>query len=168
MVPEIPRPTETGSAGTQESASMTLVAPEPPRPLDGLPISQRVEGLAASRPRSMGGEVAAGLIAGSFTQLSHELSEARQQLKETQRDLHASQDALAGCRERSAVLDERVRASTRDRHLRNLCIAIGTALIGIAIEFVRNKLETTGYILGFLGALLLLFGWLSTSKGDQK
>lgn len=161
---DIPKPTDTGSAGTQQPGTITALVAEPSRPLEGLPIAQRLEGLAAARPRSMGGEIAASLVAGSFTQLSNDLNETRRDLQGTQQELRSSQDALAECQVKAAVLDEKVKANSRERHLRNLSIAIGTALIGFAIELTRHNLDAVGYVLGGVGVLLLLFGWFSVPK----
>jgi hypothetical protein len=57
-----------------------------------------------------------------------------------------------------------VNAYKRERHLKNLIITTGTALITFGIQFVRSNLDTYGYTLGFLGALLLIFGWFSKSE----
>jgi len=167
-VSDIPKPTDTGSAGIQQPGTVTALVAEPSHPLEGLPISQRLEGLAAARPRSMGGEIAATLVAGSFTQLSNELIETRRDLQDTRRELQSSHNTLAECREKSAVLTEKVNANSRDRHLRNLCIAVGTALIGFGIELARNKLEAVGYLLGGVGCLLLIFSWFFVPKEAEK
>lgn len=166
--PEIPKPTDTGSAGTQNAAATDSAAPSALAPFEGLPISRRVEGLAASRPRSMGGEVAAGLIAGSFTQLSQELTDARDDLKTTRSHIRELNDALLECRERAAVLAERVKSFARDRHLRNLCIVVGTALVGLGLDLLRSTLKMPGWICISSGAVLLIFGWFFGPKEDDK
>ena len=161
---EIPEPEETGSSGTQLTGAAEIVSPEEESPLKGLPIAQRVEGLAATRSRSLGGEVAAGLIAGSFAQLSYDLQTTRQELSITREELKRSLEELSDSKIKSAVLQERVNAYKRERHLKNLIITTGTALITFGIQFIRINLDTYGYILFFLGALLLIFGWFSKSE----
>lgn len=163
---EIPKPTDTGSAGTQQAGIGVLVVSEK-SPLNGLPITNRVEGLAAAHPRSMGGEVAANLIAGSFSQLSHDFQTTRQELKDTRGELKGVVGELLEVKIRAAVLLERANASERDRNLKNLGITTGTILIGLGIELYRNSFEKFGYIVGGLGLLLLVLGWFP-QKGAEK
>lgn len=165
---DIPKPDETGSAGTQQTGTAGVVPAEQESPLQGLPITQIVEGLAATRSRSMGGEVAANLIAGSFTQLSHNFQETKQELHSTRRELERTREELSGYKIKAAVLQERVSYLFRDRHLKNLSITVGTVLIGLGIEFYRNNLEKTSYIVTGLGALLIFLGWFSRDGGTEK
>lgn len=165
---EIPKPTDTGSSGTQQVGKDELVAVAKENPFLGLPITQRVEGLAATHSRSMGGEVAANLIAGSFSQLSHDLQTTRQELSETRTELNQTLGELSETKTRAAVLEERANAAERDKHLKNLSITAGTALIGIGIELYRNNFDKFGYIVGGFGVLLVILGWFSRKGGDEK
>jgi hypothetical protein len=166
-VTEIPKPTETGSAGTQQAGTGALVTIAEESPLSGLPITQRVEGLAATHPRSMGGEVAANLIAGSFSQLSHDLQTTRDELNNTRGELKQALNDLSNTRTRAAVLEERASTAERDRHLKNLSITAGTVLIGIGIELYRNDFNKFGIIIGGLGLLFVFLGWF-TPKGEAE
>jgi len=167
-VKEIPKPTETGSAGTQQAGSGALVTAAEESPLSGLPITQRVEGLAASHPRSMGGEVAANLIAGSFSQLSHDLETTRNELSAVRGELKQALNDLSDTKTRAAVLEERATAADRERHLKNLSITAGTILIGIGIELYRNNFDKSGVIVGVLGMLLVVLGWITQKGGAEK
>ncbi|NKE70628.1 hypothetical protein [Candidatus Manganitrophus noduliformans] len=165
---EIPEPTETGSAGTQQPGIETAVSAAQESPLDGLPIARAVEGLAATRSRSMGGEVAANLIAGSFSQLSYDLQETKQELRSTRQELERTREELSDYKTKAAVLEERVSTSFKGRHLRNLSITVGTFIIYLGIELYRNNIDKYPYILGGLGALLVLLGWFSKEGGPDK
>lgn len=165
---DIPKPVETGSTGTQQIGTTRDVLAEQVSPLQGLPIARIVEGLAATRYRSMGGEVAANLIAGSFTQLSHNFQETKQELQTTRRELESAREELSDYKTKAAVLQERVSNIFRDRHLKNLSITVGTVLIGLGIEFYRNNLEKASYIVGGLGILLIFLGWFSRDGGGEK
>lgn len=165
---EIPKPKETGSAGTQQTGPTGVVPIEQQSPLQGLPITEVVEGLAATRSRSMGGEVAANLIAGSFTQLSHNYQETRQELRNTRLELARVQDDLSDYKTKTAVLQERVNNEFRERHLKNVSITAGTVLVGIGIEFYRNNLEKASYVVAGLGLLLIFLGWFSRDGGTKK
>lgn len=166
--PDIPKPVETGSDGTQQ-AYVTRIGPvEAESPFNGLPIARVVEGLAMTRARSMGGEVAAGLIAGSMTQLSYSYQETKNDLHSANDKLDKLREELSTCKTRAAVLEERVRAHSNTRHLKNISIATGTALIGIGIELYRNNFDKFSLIVGGLGVLLLFLGWFSREGGTEK
>lgn len=165
---EIPKPDETGSDGTQEAGTGAVVSVAQESPLEGLPITRRVEGLAATHSRSMGGEVAANLIAGSFTQLSHDLQETKQELRSTRQELERTREELSNYKTKAAVLKERVSTTFKGRHLRNLSITVGTILISLGIDFYRNNFDKYAYILGVLGTLLIFLGWSSMEGGAEE
>lgn len=164
---DIPQPQDTGSSGTQQAGSSDLMPLDREGPLHGLFITQTIEGLAATRSRSMGGEVAANLLAGSFSQLSHDLHATKAELKATRDDLREKTDALSEMKTKAAVLQERVSAHDRERHLRNLSIAVGSALIGIGIELYKNNFDKFGFTAGGIGVLLVFLGWFSFSKNEE-
>jgi hypothetical protein len=157
---EIPIPQDTGSAGTQEALAGELVRVDKESPFKGLPITQKIEGLAATHSRSMGGEVAANLLAGSFTQLSHDLQSTRQELTDTRKQLGQAQSDLSQASLKCAVLEDRAITDTQNRYLKNFCIFAGTTFLGIGIELCKSSFDTFGYITGGIGALLLILGWL--------
>lgn len=159
-MPEIPIPQDTGSAGTQEALAGDLVRVNKESPFKGLPITQKIEGLAATHSRSMGGEVAANLLAGSFAQLSHDLQSTRQELSDTREQLGQVQSDLFKASLKCAVLEDRAITDTRNRYLKNFCIFAGTTFLGIGIELYKNNFDKFGYITGVLGILLLVLGWI--------
>lgn len=161
-MPDIPQPDETGSAGTQTTGSQQEFLPASSSPVEGLPIAETVAGLAATKSRSMGGELAARLIDGSFRQVSYDLRETQRELRETRQRLSGVQEELSKCKTKAAVLTERIRAHARGRHLKNLSVMVGTVLVGIGVEVYRNNFTKSSLLIGVLGVLLMLFGWLST------
>lgn len=164
---QIPSPRDTGTSGTQQESSREAGAIVAYNPLEGLPMTQVVGGLAATKARSMGGEVAAGLLAGCFNQVSHELDQTKEDLRAIRNDLDRTREDLSSWKQGAAVLQERVRAMTGGRHLKNLSLMSGTALISIGIEFLRNNMNELSYTIGGLGFLLILFGWLAMG-GEEK
>ena len=156
---EIPEIEETGSTGAQQPASKEITPAHPESPFSPGPMSEVVNGLASSRPRSMGGEVAANLLAGSFAQLSNELAETKADLRATHETLDATRTNLSECETREAVLQERVSTAIGGRHLRNVALVGGTALLGIGLELGRSKAETLSLLVGGIGLLLILMGW---------
>ena len=123
-----------------------------------------MEGLAATRSRSMGGEVAAGLIAGSFTQLSHELTETKGELKTTRHELKTAEQSLSDIRSQNATLTARARTVDQYKNLSNIAIFSGTLLIGLSIELYRNTFLSGAMITTVTGILLVLLGWITPAK----
>ena len=158
---ETPEPTETGSAGTQEIGTPASLSVNQQSPLEGLPITRTVEGLAATHSRSMGGEVAANLLAGAFTQITHDLQETKQDLDSTQKKLEMTHEELSDYKTKTAVLQERVNITHKNRHLKNLSMTAGTILIALGVDLYRNDFDKSAYILGALGMLFILLGWFS-------
>lgn len=166
---DIPEPENTGSAGTQVTEPEKQLSPAAPdTALEKLPLEKTIEGLSATRSRSMGGEIAAGLLSGSFNQICHELKETKHELRETRSDLKTTNQDLSDCKERAAVLSERVRSGSRSRHLQNISILAGTTFVALGIELYRNDLDKFAYIVGGLGALMILLGWFFLPGGDKK
>jgi hypothetical protein len=118
-----------------------------------------ISGLAASRSRGLGGEITAGLLAGAFQQNALEHQDCKQQLKDTRNRLDAAREALANSRTDVAVLAQKLAQASEDRHLRNLLILVGSALIGFAIDSLRNGFGFAGFVLCVLGALLVILAW---------
>ena len=158
---EIPEPEETGSTGEQQPETETaeLIPPSPENPFQSFPIEQTVRGLAATKARSMGGEVAANLIAGTFTQLSNDYGEAKSELGAVRQALDSTRSELSICQIREAVLKERVSTYAQGRHLRNVTIVVGTSLLGIGFELNRNNADVLSLLAGGMGLLLIVMGW---------
>lgn len=165
---EAPEPKDSGSAGTQQPSPPGTLPSLGQRPLEGLPLARTIEGLAASRSRSLGGEVVASLIAGYSTQMASDLHETRTTLQSLRTEYALLNEKLTQCREDKAVLSERLYSEARNKHLRHISITGGTALVGIAIEFMRNNLNTFAMITGGIGLIFLFFGWFSSPKEKRK
>jgi len=161
---EIPFIKDSGSLGTQEPGKDKISIMDQKDPLEGLPISKAVYGIASARPRSIGGEVAANLISGSFAQLSYELQESKNELKNYKEELNETKTELFNWKEKAAVYKERLSFDSRIRHLKNLGIASGSIMLGLSVDFMRNDQSKLSYIIGMLGLLLISFGWFSTRK----
>lgn len=165
---DLPVPDETGVSGTQVAGSTEPLPVDPTPPIHGLPITQAMEALATTRARSLGGEVAAGLIAGSFTQLSHDLEITRADLRARDEQLRKTHQELGEARTKIAALSERVGSINRMQHLKQLSVFSGTALLGVAVDFYKNNLEKMSYLLGAIGVVLLLTAWFTKRVGGEE
>ena len=163
---KFPEIIETGSTGTQGSADKdsALIPLEPTKPFDGLLIAKAVAGLAASKPRSLGGEAAANMLSGAFMQLSNNNAELKAENKELHDKYDNVKDEFSESNKEVAVLKERLHSTGRFKHFQNISILIGTTLFALAF---KDDLASYRFILGSAGALLVLLGWF-ISPGKVK
>lgn len=166
---DIPDTPDSGTLGTQlesvESIDRALVQTQPSA---GHPIEQTVQGLAATKSRSLGGEVAANLLAGSVSQLSYEANNARADARSLQVKLDDARERLSDERVRSAELQVLLSSAEDEKKLRNVCLIAGTAIAGFGIDQVRSENVVVGSVLTFLGVVLALAGWFSFGRRTKK
>lgn len=165
--PDIPHPLDTGSSGTQTPTGDEVTLLEASSPFRGVPIAQAIEGLAATKARSLGGDVGATLLAGSFTQLTHDLETTRRALRLKENDFQRVTNELATSTTHAAVLDERLGSISRNQRIRQLAVFAGTALAGVAIDLWKSDMTKVAAIVGVLGVALLLFGALTPTGGAK-
>jgi hypothetical protein len=158
---KIPTPQDSGADGSQIKAEMAT----PKTDTQQVGMAQAITGLAASNSRAFGGEVASTLIAGATSQMSIELMQTKQELKDLRESYSQQTQDLANERIQSAVLSERIDSYISSRHLKNISISIGSVLIGIGITLITNKLEIYGFSSLIIGAILMIFSWASAPKG---
>jgi hypothetical protein len=164
----IPKPPSSGSSGTQKPESDGDQALEPYAPLSGLSLVQRFEGLAATKPRNLGGEVAANLIAGTFIQVTADLQLHRSQAAEAQARATQLQQEVGVANTRIAVLEERLAAHERTQATKSIAIFSGTVLLAVSIDLLKAEFVIPGIIIAALGTTLVLFGWITKLRGAQK
>lgn len=154
----IPKPEETGGAGTQTAAAGKLEVVTD-TPAYASPLSDTLYGLAATNTKLSGSDVTTKVIAASVSQLTQDLQVTRKELKEARVELNATKDALATANQDKAVLGERLANLAGARHLRNIAIMIGTALAGFGFKFVTGPSPSIGYVLLGTGAFMILIAW---------
>lgn len=164
----IPRPTDSGSDGSQKPS---VAAPElmPPDRLGEPPIAHIVQGIASTKSKAFGGEVTSALIAGITSQLSTELQHSKGEILKLQAKNDQLTQKISDHRVDNAVLGERLEAFQTTRHLRNFGIAVGTALATTSIVlFDTAQFKPYGYAALCIGALLMLAGWFAPVRGGKK
>lgn len=164
---DVPVVDDSGSAGSQKASSGEVLPLEPESPFEQQPIQEAARGLAATNPRSLGGEVGARFVAASVTHLSNDLQETKKELANVRNRLDAAKDNLSAEKQNSAVLSERLRSIGGVRHIKNISIAVGTVLIGFAIDFSRNKFDSLSVIIAGIGLLMIVMGWVSPKGGKE-
>jgi hypothetical protein len=163
----IPKPTDSGSDGSQTEGNSLANLVEA-KQFQELPIAKTIQGLAASNSRAFGSEIASALIAGATTQLASELQYAKQKNLTLRNQSEQLSEKLTDSRIENAVLKEKIYSFQSIRHFSNIGIAIGTGLLGVGLEFIRNNYDSYGYISVSIGTLLILLGWFVSPKGVTK
>jgi hypothetical protein len=137
----MPVPDRSGSSGNQVPSVGTEIFTAA-RPLHGLHIASTVEGIAARNSRAFGGDVATALIGAATRQMSQDYSDVKTENRRLTDRVEAIRDELEATRTKNAVLSERIRAEGKYKHLRNLCITIGTSSIGVGIALSRSSQDS--------------------------
>lgn len=152
---QIPEPVTTGIEGEQKPAvaGVQTIVKSP------FPLVKCIEGLASTHSKGLGGEIPAAFIAGATAQIAYDLDETKGDLVRTRERLDTMQTQFAECRERKAVLEERLRSERSIRLFRDIGIAIGTALIGFAVDFYSSQFKVS-IVFFALGTLLLVSCWV--------
>jgi hypothetical protein len=166
-VTEVPEIDDSGSSGSQTSSAGEVLPPETENPFEKQPIQEAARGLAASNPRSLGGEVGARFVAASVSHLSNDLQETKRELSDVRAQLETAKSNLSDEKRTSAVLSERLSSIRGVRHLKNVSIAAGTILIGIAIDFSRNEFDSMSVVIAGIGLLMIAMGWISPKGGGK-
>ena len=165
---EIPKPTDSGSDGSQSiAAPATELVPS--YQLTELSIAHTVQGIAASKSRAFGSEVTSALIAGITSQLSTELQYSKNEVVRLQGKNEQLSQQLSDERVTNAVQGERLKAFRTMRHLRNFGIAVGTTLVTTSLVLLDTELfRSYGYAALGIGVLLVLAGWFMPLRGGDK
>jgi len=166
-VTDIPEVVDTGSEGSQTASSVELLPIETKNPFEQQPIQEAARGLAMTHPRSLGGEVGARFMAASISHLSNELQETKRELAETRNKLETTRNELFKAKSDVAVLTEKISSMSGVRHLKNVSIAAGIILIGVAIDFSRNEFDSMSVVLAVIGLLMIIMGWVAPKGGKE-
>lgn len=165
---DVPEPDDSGSSGTQIQADDSAISLAPEHAVVGRPLEKTIVGLATTNSRNMGGEVAASLLAGSFSHISHELSEARAEVKGLRKELDGVNSSLQSEKVLNATLLGRLESVENEKAIRSVCLVAGTAIAGFGVDQVRNNQMAAGITLIFIGLALSLAGWFSVGGRISK
>ena len=169
-VAKAPELDDSGSSGTQEAST------EKPADLStdanltvGQPIEETVRGLAASNSRSFGGEVGAAMVAGSFTQMTHQLGEVKLELRLERNKHEATRAELNDAIVENAKLEGKLTSAENEKAIRNVSLVAGTVMAGFGIDQVRSGSHYLGGALIVFGVLMVVVGLFSvgSKKGGK-
>lgn len=164
---EIPKISSSGVDGTQVSgASLMPVSAAPP--LQSASVSDAVEGLLATHSRSLGGDVAARLLAASMRENSNQLADAHRKISEVENCLVNENKTNSDLRVENAKLRARIDELLGSARLKQGIIFIGTTLLGVAVDLYKDELMNLAFLLAILGSFLLLFVVLPIGGGRSK
>lgn len=166
LIPAPPNPSEAGSSGTQ-----VLGTAEPiPNVSEGLPspirpIAETVHFLTDIRGRAAD-QALRIMCAALLAERDRDKDSLENKLSE-ERDAHNyTREELSKQRAEGSKLQERVDSLLRERRTGNICILLGTALLGIGIDQARGTGPSLGWLLILIGIVLVISGW--TFEGRDK
>jgi hypothetical protein len=172
MNTSIPEPSSSEVGGTQlpGSADRPFIESElVESPMEGLTIAGTVQGLAASNPRSFGGEVTAKIIAGTISETLRQLTTEKRDHALTRATLDCVRAELTDERISSATISERLRSTARIRHFSNFGVAAGSAIVGFGIELSNSPGSTPmGTTLVALGLCMIILCFFLSPSNSQK
>lgn len=172
MNSSIPEPSNTEVGGIQlpcTEAHPLIESELVESPLEGLTIAGTVQGLAASNPRSFGGEVSAKIIAGTISETLRQLTTEKREHALTRATLDSVRAELTNERISSATISERLRSTGRIRHFSNFGVAAGSAIFGFGIDLSSSSTNTQiGSILLALGLCMIVLSFFLSPSNPQK
>lgn len=161
---KIPTPDKIGVIDTQTRSNSSMELVKANNPLLGLDMAQTITGLAASHPKSLGGDVASALIAGVAQQLTSENKELKTSLEKLTNKYEEERKKTEQIKIENAVLKNIINTDRQNKHLRNFAITFGMGLIGTGIFLSRSQLDKYAVGAYGIGFILILFGWFSGPK----
>ena len=163
----IPIPDTSGSDGSQiQAQSIPNLITD--KPLESLHMVKTIEGLASTHSKALGGEVASALIAGATSQIANDYQEIKRKYNQLEEKFEIQRNKLEEERIKNAILSEKIRSESRNKHLKNLTITIGTSLVGLGIYLSRTSLDRYAFGAFGFGTLLLFLGWFSGNKEEKQ
>lgn len=92
------------------------------------------------------------------TERSEEVNRLRNDIDDLRKDLKQAVAELRSAEVTVAALNERLRGETTRRHLKNLALTAGTALVALALDLNARQLTLQAVISAVLGVTLVVLG----------
>lgn len=162
---EIPKAQDSGAFGSQAANDKPTQAIEATPPTYGLTLSKTVEGLAATRPRRLGGEVPAAFLAAALSQLERDNDALHDKLDSRDREICQLQAELTAEKIAAARLKGARDSTRKANRLRNFGIFAGAALISAAIDLYKSSFFPIAILVATLGVVLLVISWWTATDG---
>ena len=154
-------PEVTGSTKDQEKASKSTET------LPGIrqyPLTDTIRNLADSGVRSNAGLM---LLVQSVQRLERDINEARKELNQKDEELKKMTSSYYEMKEENSVLKEKI-SSYKERHiLQNVLITLGGLILGLSTPEFLDEQNTWSLIASLIGAIMLVFGWLTYRREDK-
>lgn len=158
---DVPIPDSSSNTGQREPDHEIL----PPRPELGLPLVETIERGLATSPVAVG-DFASSLISSTVRFFSNETEVLRQEKAELHGRLDALRNELGNQRQRNAVLNERLASDRGNRHLRNVGVTVGSAMVcaGAFGDFAAGSGQIAMVV---LGVALVLAAWVIPRRNPR-
>lgn len=153
---DIPNPDNPGGTGDQ-TAGPVVVARADAEPLAGL--MDAVNGIVESRPRGLGGDVAAVMVQGMLASYQTELKSARINANRLQDANDQLAKELASTKETIATLTSELGAMRKQRAFSSLGLTLATVLAGLAVDAYKSGADRFAIGGGIIALALIVGCW---------
>ncbi|MCE9936356.1 hypothetical protein [Aeromonas salmonicida] len=134
----------------------------------GYGLEAAIKGIAANKPKGLGGDIPAALYAGAYSQAVQDLSETKRLLAKEYSASNKLKADLESARIENAVLKSNLDAVEKEKTARSICLVFGTSLFGIGIDRCYSGQYALGALLFSIGLVLGLFGLYLIRGGKSK
>lgn len=153
----VPDPDNPGGSGNQ-IAGPKVVANLDAEPLAGL--MDAVNGIVESRPRGLGGDVAALMIQGMVASYQSELRSARSDARRWQESNEQLAGQLAQAKETNATLAAELSGMKKQRAFSSLGLTLATVLAGLAVDAYKSGADRFAIGSGVIALVLIVGCWV--------
>lgn len=154
---DIPDPDNAGGSGKQIAGPM-VVANLEAEPLAGL--MDAVNGIVESKPRGLGGDVAAAMIQGMVASYQSELRSARSNAKRLQDSNEQLAEQLSAAKEANATLTSELSGAKKQRAFSSLGLTLATVLAGLAVDAYKSGADRFAIGGGVIALVLIVGCWV--------
>ncbi|MCL1552496.1 hypothetical protein [Xanthomonas nasturtii] len=161
-LPPTPTPTppadNPGGTGAQTSGPKDIAEYIPRTKFEG--VVDALKGLAEIKPRSMGGEAIATLMAGIVTTLQDEANAARDGLNKKAEQVDKIRDELSAASALNGVLAEKIASFGKAQTLTQVMLTSASILIGVSVDAFKSGTHSLAIVTGLTALGLLVSGWM--------
>ena len=164
-----PEPTGVLTDGTQQASDQVEIV-ESSQMTELAPVITSLRGLMSTNSKATGGQAVTSLLSGITSRLEKDLELCKQRNDNNEIYIKSLNEEMTDLKVDKAVLQEKVETSTSTRHIRNISITIGTAMMTFSPTFFNTeKFYWVGIVSVAIGFVLVIVGWLNIGqKGGKK
>nr|WP_143592129.1 hypothetical protein [Stenotrophomonas maltophilia] len=158
--PQQPAPpaANPGGTGAQTVGSTELASFISRDSYDG--IGGALRGLAAGKPRAIGGDAIAVLVSSAVTALETDLHTARESVQAKDAKIDVLREELSTLKSKNSTLAEKVDSLEKMNAMTQVGMTIASILVGVSVDAFKSSTKPLAIVTGLLAIVLLVSGWV--------